>query len=302
MPTRAGILLVLLFGSLVAYLASLNSSTVRIFLTPSVQRELPLWTLLLGASFVSILGTVLVVLMRDTVSAFRQRAASSEGSGLASAPASALIEPGSSELGDSPALLHYTEGKKALEAGNPREALRHLREALRADKLFAPAYLMMGEAYGQIGEQKDAVRTWERGAELVPIAPILKKLEDVSRAEGRPSRMIQLYQEASARAPHDRALAFHLGRVYFELSMLDDAADQFRKIEVSLPRLPQLHAYLGAIYERRGQVRQACEEYGKALGFGLVFEWPYTCATCGATASAWRDRCASCRQWNSLRS
>jgi len=198
--------------------------------------------------------------------------------------------------------LPYTEGKKALEAGDPREALGHLKEALRADKLFAPAYLALGEAYTQMGEQKDAVRAWERGAELVPIVPILRKLEEANRTEGRPSRMIQLYQDALARSPQDQVLAFHLGRVHFELSMLDDAMDQFRKIEVPFPHLPQVHAYLGAIYERRGQVRQACEEYGKALGLGLAFEWPYTCAHCGATTRAWQDRCASCGRWNSLRS
>ena len=301
MSIRFAILLVVVFGSLIAYLASLNSSAVRIFLTPSAQLELPLWALLIGISSVSVLGTLLVMLLRDIVRAFHGRKAGPEVHDLTGISSLVRTDQGSRELGESPAVLHYTEGKKAQEAGDPREALRHMKEALRADKLFAPAHLAMGEAYERIGERKDAVRAWERGAELVPIAPILKKLEEVNRAEGHPSRMIQLYRDAMARAPHDQALAFHLGRVYFELSMLDDAADQFRKIEASLPRLAPLHAYLGAIYERRGQIRQACDEYGKALGLGALFEWPYTCATCGATATAWQDHCASCGQWNSLR-
>ena len=301
MSIRFRILFVVLFGSLITYLASLNSSAVRVFLTPSVQLELPLWALLFGVSFVSILGTALVTLLRDTARAFHGRKAGPEAHDLTGISSLARTDQGSRELGENPAVLHYTEGKKALEAGDPREALRHMKEALRADKLFAPAHIAIGEAYEQMGERKDVVRAWERGAELVPSVPILRRLEEINRAEGRPSQMIQLYQDAIARAPHDQALAFHLGRVYFELSMLDDAVDQFRKIEVSLPHLPQLHAYLGAIYERRGQIRQACDEYSKALGLGALFEWPYTCATCGATATAWQDRCASCRQWNSLR-
>ncbi len=37
--------------------------------------------------------------------------------------------------------------------------------------------------------------------------------------------------------------------------MLDEAAEQFQKVEVRAPELPVVHAYLGAIFERRGQFR-----------------------------------------------
>ena len=69
--------------------------------------------------------------------------------------------------------------------------------------------------------------------------------------------MIALYQAAVARAPDDLALALALGRVYFELEMLDEAAEQFEKIEVRVPDLPVIHAYLGAVFERRGQVARS---------------------------------------------
>ena len=64
--------------------------------------------------------------------------------------------------------------------------------------------------------------------------------------------MIALYERAAARCPDDLAVAVALGRVYFELSMLDEAADQFEKVEVRAPSLPVLHGYLGAVFERRG--------------------------------------------------
>src|SRR5260370_34940653 len=73
--------------------------------------------------------------------------------------------------------------------------------------------------------------------------------------------MIALYQAASARVPESVPLAFALGRVYFELAMLDEAADQFQKVEVSEPNLPGLHAVLGTIFERRGRTPEAFEEY-----------------------------------------
>src|SRR4030067_372119 len=93
--------------------------------------------------------------------------------------------------------------------------------------------------------------------------------------------MIPLYQDALARAPQDLALAFALGRVYFELEMLDEAADQFQKVEVRTPDFPPLHAYLGAIFERRGQGADAFQEYRRALTLTQSFEWPHRCSACG---------------------
>lgn len=300
MANRFGVPLAVLFASLILYLASINPSTVRLALAPGLRFDISLWVLLLLVAAFSVLATTIVMLVRDTTRALttpravREKAQPDGGE----SPRVAAETPPREEH---PAVALYTAGKNALETGNPKEAIRQFREAIRADKEFAPAYLLMGEAYERMGELKDAVRSWERGVEVAPLLPLLGKLERMSRAEGRPSRMIALYQEALARHPGDQALAFHLGRVYFELAMLDDAADQFRKIEVALPDLPQLHAYLGAISERRGEIRRACEEYDRALKLGRLFEWPHRCAGCGATQSHWQDRCANCGRWNSLR-
>ena len=80
--------------------------------------------------------------------------------------------------------------------------------------------------------------------------------------------MIALYRYAAERMPDDLALAAALGRVYFELEMLDEAAEQFEKLEVRAPDLPVVHAYLGAVFERRGETRDAFEEYRRALRLG----------------------------------
>jgi tetratricopeptide (TPR) repeat protein len=127
------------------------------------------------------------------------------------------------------------------------------------------------------------------------------RLERAYREEGRPSRMIALYREAVSRAPDDLAIAVALGRVYFELEMLDEAADQFERIEVRAPDLPAVHAFLGAVFERRGETREAFEEYRRALRLSRAFDWPQRCSACGATAPDWRERCAQCGRWNTLR-
>src|SRR5207248_675829 len=138
------------------------------------------------------------------------------------------------------------------------------RASLRIDRDFLPALVALGDAYEAAGDRREAVRAWERAAEMHPALPLLARLERVYRDEGRPSRMIALYREAAARAGDDLALAVALGRVYLELEMLDEAADQLEKVEVRAPDLPLVHAYLGAVFERRGDTAAAFDEYRRA--------------------------------------
>jgi lipopolysaccharide biosynthesis regulator YciM len=199
------------------------------------------------------------------------------------------------------AVIHYEIGREHMVASRVEAALAHFRQAVRADRRFVPAAVALGDAQEAAGDHREAVRTWERAAEVTPSLPLLGRLERVYRNEGRPSRMIALYRTAAERAPDDLALGAALGRVYFELEMLDEAADQFEKLEVRSPDLPAVHAFLGAVFERRGELREAFEEYRRALRLAQAFSWPHRCSACGAMAPTWQDRCPSCRRWNALR-
>jgi len=199
------------------------------------------------------------------------------------------------------AATHYEAGRAELARGDTAAAAGHLKSSVRADRRFVPAALTLGDAYEAAGDHREAIRAWERAAEVEPVLPLLARLERVYRHEGRPSRMIALYRDAVDRAPDDPALAMALGRVYFELEMLDEAAEQFEKMEVRAPDAPAVHAFLGAVFERREQWREAFEEYRRALQLGRAFEWPHRCSACGARAPAWQDRCAQCQRFNTLR-
>jgi lipopolysaccharide biosynthesis regulator YciM len=199
------------------------------------------------------------------------------------------------------AAIQYEVGRMLLAEGQIQPAVGRFREALRTQGDFLPAAVALGDAHLQAGDNREALRVWERAVETQPSLPLLARLEQVYRAEGRPTRMIALYQEASARAPENVPLAFALGRVYFELAMLDEAADQFQKVEVRAPDLPGLHAFLGAIFERHGQTAESFEEYRRALRLTGGFASPYHCSACGAEHATWVDRCPSCRRWNTSR-
>jgi lipopolysaccharide biosynthesis regulator YciM len=186
------------------------------------------------------------------------------------------------------AVGYYELGRLELARAAPAAAIAHFKAALRADRAFLPAVLALGDAYEAAGDHREAVRTWERAAETRPVLPLLARLERVYHDESRPDRMITLYRAACERAPDDLGLAAALGRVYFELEMLDEAAEQFEKLEVRAPELPVVHAFLGAVFERRGQTRDA-------------FDGPHRCEACHATAPTWQDRCGQCHRWNTLR-
>lgn len=197
--------------------------------------------------------------------------------------------------------IRYEMGKARLADGDAEGAIQECREALRAVPDFLPAVLTLGDAHLKAGDAPQALRVWERGLERQPALPLLSRIEQLHRAEGRPTRMIAVYQHAAARAPDNLAVALGLARVYFELSMLDEAADQLQKIEVRAPELPSIHAYLGAIFERRGQTQAAFGEYRRALGSTGGFEWPHRCGACGETSLRWLDRCPACLRWNTHR-
>ena len=73
-------------------------------------------------------------------------------------------------------------------------------------------------------------------------------------------------------------------------------------LDLVFPALcPVCEATLGAVFERRGETREAFEEYRRALQLGHAFDWPYRCEACGASAPMWQDRCAQCHRWNALR-
>ena len=82
--------------------------------------------------------------------------------------------------------------------------------------------------------------------------------------------------------------------------MLHEAADQFEKIEVRTRNLPVVHAFLGAVFERRGDTREAFDEYRQALRLAQSFTWPHRCRHCETVVTTWEDRCPGCRRWHVL--
>jgi tetratricopeptide (TPR) repeat protein len=336
---RLGLVVGLLFAILVTYLASINPSRAHLALGGDWAVDVPLMALVVGVFGAGAALALVLGWLRDLIRAYARGAvepprpapaprpgpvAPLRGPEPASARAGrdALIDrrrwadalavqtqllaavPREEKAAEEAILagLHYEIGRERLERGDLAGATSQLKEALRVQPDFVPAALLLGEAHLKAGEPRDALRVWERAAEAPqPALPVLARIEQRHREEGRPTRMISLYRNALDRHPDNLALAFGLGRVYFELAMLDEAAEQFQKMEVRAADLPLIHAYLGAILERRGQFRDAMEEYRRALRLSDSVQWPHHCGACDALHPRWVDRCPSCHRWNTSR-
>ncbi len=339
MSIRFGLVVGLLCAIVVTYLTSINPGRVRVALGGDWALDVPLMALVAGVFVAGAVLALVLGVLRDLTRSYAPRAERIERAVAPAAPitdAAHASEPTATGRGERDALiegrrfadaleiqtrlvqtagrgeraaeeeilagLHYEIGRERLEHHDRAGATSHLKEALRLRPHFVPAALLLGEVHLKAGDAREALRVWERAAEgPEPALPVLARIEQLHRAEGRPTRMISLYQDALARQPENLALAFELGRVYFELAMLDEAAEQFQKMEVRVAELPLIHAYLGAILERRGQFRDAMEEYRRALRLHESIEWPHRCAACGAAHARWIDRCPSCRRWNTSR-
>ncbi len=196
--------------------------------------------------------------------------------------------------------IRYEAGKSALAEGRAHDARRFFQEIIRDDPEFIPGYLGLGETYQKLGKAREAVRAWEEGLERTSALPLLHRLEQYEREEGHPVQMIDRAQRALARAPDDPTLNFYLGQVYLELSMLDEAMEQFERLAALSPEIGTFHAYLGSLLERRGKIADALAEYSQSLRIGRVFDLPHRCEECATLFAGWTDRCERCGRWNSI--
>ena len=85
--------------------------------------------------------------------------------------------------------------------------------------------------------------------------------------------------------------------------MLDEAADQFEKLEVRAPDLPVVHAYLGAVFERRGETRDGVRRVPPRARASAT---PSTGRIAAHGVRRRRRRpgrtaARSCQRWNTLR-
>jgi membrane associated rhomboid family serine protease len=122
--------------------------------------------------------------------------------------------------------------------GRLRRQVADLREAIRAHPDSAQAYLLLGNAYGLLGQPDEAMRTFREGLARRPAdLDLLTALGTVSLNSGRLNEAVAAYEQALAVNPRRADANYNLAFAYSsrgvqaaDAGQRDSAAADFRRI------------------------------------------------------------------------
>lgn len=128
-------------------------------------------------------------------------------------------------------MAEYLLGKAQRLAGNPAEAIIHLREAIRINPRFPPSFAEIAPLLFERGDPEGAIRAYERYLQLEPeSAPIHNNLGYALARLGRPGRALKHYETALRLDPrHARARA-NAAEALAALGRDAEAAEQMRLV------------------------------------------------------------------------
>ena len=193
--------------------------------------------------------------------------------------------------------LRHAFGVQLLDRGEAVEAARVFRAVLDEDPGAAPAWVRLGQAYLQAGNERAAVEAWQRGfAETRAMAP-LTALQDYYLDRTCPEDAITVWKRAigETRTMGGRAsreCRYLLGKLYDRLFMLDEAAEALAGLAGS--GSPAVGARLTRILESRGDLPGAVARARQVIAGTPALVAEYACSECGARSSEWSDSCAAC--------
>ena len=213
------------------------------------------------------------------------------------------------EAGDAAALaresslaqgLEYQGGVLLLEQDRAEEAAQIFRRLLAGEPRFLPARIMLGEAELLAGREPAAVAAWRVGYLETGSPAFLHRIEDHFIEQEEPVQAIETLRGLIAEADNDLLPRFYLGRLYYRLEMLDEAAKTLTSIGERIRSSPTYHFLLGRIHERKGDLARAADAYRTCLRQLELGTAEYVCRVCRERYPDWRDSCSRCGSWNSV--
>ena len=196
--------------------------------------------------------------------------------------------------------IRFEMAAEALEAGKAKEAAAALRKLVKENPRFIPAHVALGEALRAQGLTAEGVEAWFQGFETTGSPIFLTVLEDHFLSQEQPLAAIEALKRCVSRARKDTIPQFYLGKLFFRLEMLDDAAAILQSLEGRASYAPTLHYLLGRIHERRRNTRDAAIEYRKVIKEMELVQLEYRCNVCSSTRADWAPRCPECGSWNTI--
>jgi|YelNatPaOPRAMG01_1025707.scaffolds.fasta_scaffold08421_9 lipopolysaccharide biosynthesis regulator YciM len=196
--------------------------------------------------------------------------------------------------------LEYKFGEELAQKGNFKEAEKAMREIIKEDRNFIPAFVTLGDICQRLGDSEEASQIWRKALDTSGNPVFLERLEGLYLAQANPQKILEIYHEALRKRPEDTVLRFFYSRLLVRMEMIDEALAQLRELEISGASFPELFILMGQALHRRGDTSSAIDSYEKALDALKVSLPPYTCSICAQTKGEWSSYCEGCKNWGTF--
>ncbi len=163
--------------------------------------------------------------------------------------------------------------------GSPEEALQHYEQALELDDTFVDAMLNAAQVLiHSVGDPGAAIHLIDDALEYVDSteeqadATLLKV--DALLGQGKKAEAVRAVRQLPKGPFESPMMDFLVGRAFFEVGELDDSMALLQRALGRDPENPDARYYLGLLFERRGQQREASVELLRSRELDARLEAP----------------------------
>ena len=161
---------------------------------------------------------------------------------------------------------HGNYGLALSDAGRPREALAHFRQALERAPNDATTWQNLANAHVQLRELPEAIAGYRRAVALSPRRAIARSGLGVALFEnGERDEALAHYAEALRLDPNFASAHQNLGRALFHLGRFAEAASHYAAVLRLTPGSANAHYDLGLALARTGDIDRASQHFNRAL-------------------------------------
>lgn len=194
------------------------------------------------------------------------------------------------------------QGQKLVEQSEYHKARIAFKEALDFDPQAVAAHLYIGDAYLAERRLEDAVAFWRKVIEVEPKAGFLvfEKLQRALFELGQYNDITSIYQETLKNDPKNVPALYGLGEIFEKKGMIPQAIDQYTAILDIDTRFMPARLNLIRLFRDQKRLDLALDVVESLLEHLSTPSQIYTCKQCRATVSRPIWICPVCRAWNSF--
>ncbi len=163
-------------------------------------------------------------------------------------------------------IVHNSLGIALNNAGRPKDAADHFKQALRLKPDYLEARDNLGVVLNALGRKQDAIELFQQALLLKPDYPeTLNDLGAVLNDAGQSDKAIKYLQQALLLKPDYPEAHCNLGIALNKAGRRQEAIKQFEQALLSKPDYPEAYYNFGLVLSDAGRLDEAIEHIQKAL-------------------------------------